>query len=77
MEPEVREFLLKIVQSISMGMVWLLINMTIGIYYGFAFFEGSPTAGNYLYYIGCLGSFILLILMRNKLNWKYFCDIMG
>ena len=40
MEDDVKEFLVKIMQSISMGLVWLLVNMSIGIYYGFAFFEG-------------------------------------
>ena len=74
MEPEVREFLIKIVQSISMGMVWLLINMTIGIYFGFAFFEGRPTLGNCLYYIAFLGSLLLLILYLRK-KWKGWEEI--
>ena len=74
MEPEVREFLVKIMQSISMGLVWLLINMTIGIYFGFAFFEGSPTPGNYIYYIAFLGSLILLILYLRK-KWKGWEEI--
>jgi len=69
MEPEVREFLVKIMQSISMGLVWLLVNMSIGIYFGFAFFEGSPTVVNYLYYIGFLVSLSLLILYLRK-KWK-------
>jgi len=69
MEPEVREFLVKIVQSISMGLVWLLINMSMGIYFGFAFFEGSPTLGNYIYYIAFLSSLVLLILYLRK-KWK-------
>ncbi len=69
MEPEVREFLVKIMQSISMGMVWLLINMSIGIYYGYAFFEDSPTAGNYIYWTAFLASFVALILYLKK-KWK-------
>jgi len=74
MEPEVREFLLKIVQSISMGMVWLLVNMSIGIYYGFAFFEGMPTLGNYIYYVAFLASLVLLILYLRK-KWKGWQEI--
>lgn len=69
MEPEVREFLVKIMQSISMGLVWLLINMSIGIYYGYAFFEGSPMMSNYIYYIAFLASLIALILYLKK-KWK-------
>ncbi len=69
MEPEVREFLVKIMQSISMGMVWLLVNMSIGIYYGYAFFEESPTMGNYFYWIAFLASLVALILYLKK-KWK-------
>jgi hypothetical protein len=69
MEPEVREFLVRIMQSISMGLVWLLVNMSVGIYYGFAFFEDGPTLGNYLYYIGFLLSLAWLIFYLKK-KWK-------
>jgi hypothetical protein len=69
MEPEVREFLVKIMQSISMGLVWLLINMSIGIYLGFAFFEGVPSMGNYIYYAAFLISLVALILYLKK-KWK-------
>ncbi len=69
MEPEVREFLIKIVQSISMGLLWLLSNMTFGIYFGYAFFEGVPTSGNIVYYICFLFTFILLVKYLRK-KWK-------
>ena len=69
MEDDVREFLVKIMQSISMGLVWLLANMSIGIYFGFAFFEGIPTIGNYVYYIAFLASLIALIIYLRK-KWK-------
>ena len=74
MEPEVREFLVKIVQSLSMGLLWLLVNMSIGIYYGLAFFEGSPSIGNYLYYVGFIASLVLLILYLKK-KWKGWEEI--
>ena len=74
MEQEIKEFLLKIVQSISMGMVWLLVNMSIGIYYGFAFFEDRPTLGNYIYYLAFLASLVLLILYLRK-KWKGWQEI--
>jgi hypothetical protein len=69
MEPDVREFLVKIMQSISMGLVWLLINMSIGIYFEFAFFEGIPTLGNYIYYAAFLVSLFALIRYLKK-KWK-------
>lgn len=74
MEPEVREFLVRIMQSISIGLVWLLVNMSIGIYYGFAFFEDVPTLGNYLYYIGFLLSLTWLIFYLKK-KWKGWDEI--
>ncbi len=74
MDPEVKEFLVKIVHSISMAMVWLLMNMTIGIYFGYAFFEKSPTLGNIIYYIVFLLSLALLIIYLRK-KWKGWEEI--
>ena len=69
MEQDVKEFLLRIVQTISMAMLWLLLNMTIGIYFDLAFFEGTPTIWNYIFYLWFLITFILLLIyFRNK--WK-------
>ena len=74
MEPDVRAFLIKIVQSLSMGLVWLLANMSVGIYFGFAFFEGQPQLGNYIYYVVFLVSLILLIYYLKK-KWKGWQEI--
>lgn len=74
MEDDVKEFLIKIMQSISMGLVWLLTNMSVGIYYGFAFFEGRPTIGNYIYYTVFTISLIALIVYLQK-KWKGWKEI--
>jgi hypothetical protein len=69
MDPDVRFFLMTIVQSISMVMLWMLLNMTFGIYYGFAFFDDGATLGNYIYYPLMVISFVFLIrYLKNK--WK-------
>ena len=74
MEEDVKEFLIKIVQSISMGLVWLLANMSIGIYFGFAFFEGRPSLGNYIYYtLFILSLFALINYLQKK--WKGWEEI--
>jgi hypothetical protein len=72
MEPEVKDFLLRIVNTISMGLVWLLVNMSVGIYYGFAFFEDKPSVGNYIFYVWFIISlgFLLLYLKRKWKGWK-------
>jgi len=74
MEPEIKAFLIKIVQSLSMAMLWLLINMSVGIYFGLAFFEGSPDLGNYFYYAGFLISLAALIFYLRK-KWKGWEEI--
>ncbi len=69
MEPDVRIFLVTIVQTISMAMLWMLVNMTAGIYYGLGFFEKSPWWGNYVFYCWLLLSFVWLIKYFKK-KWK-------
>ena len=73
MEPDVREFLVRIVQSLSMAMVWLLVNMTLGIYFELGFFENTPTLWNYIFYVWFLASLVLLILYFRK-KWKGHLD---
>jgi hypothetical protein len=74
MEPDVKAFLLLIIQTLSMGLLWLLINMTAGIYFDLGFFEGSPSIWNILYYIFFLGSLALLIMYLRK-KWKGWKEI--
>lgn len=69
MEEETRAFLTKILQTISIVLLWMMINVFVGIYKGFAFFEDKPGWGNYLYYAGFLISLVALIVhLRRK--WK-------
>jgi hypothetical protein len=69
MEPDVKEFLVRIMQTISMSVVWLLVNMTLGIYYNFAFFDTTPSIWNYLFYLWFLISFGLLLYYFHK-KWE-------
>lgn len=69
MEPEVRDFLVRIATSLSVGLLWLLINSTVGIALNFAFFDGRPGIGNYIFYIWFVGSFIGLIIYYKR-KWK-------
>jgi uncharacterized membrane protein YcaP (DUF421 family) len=74
MEPEVTAFLIKIVQSISMVMLWMLVNMTIGIYYGLAFVENDITLSNVLYGIFLIVSFVFLFIYLKR-KWKDFKEL--
>ena len=69
-EPEVKSFLSKIVTSLSIGLLWMLINSTIGIYFNFAFFENKPTIGNYIFYVWFLVSLYFLIKLYRRI-WKF------
>ncbi len=60
-EPDVWNFLRKILSSISISLLWLLINSTIGIGLNYAFFENKPSLGNYIFYAWFLISFIFLL----------------
>lgn len=69
MEPEAQDFLKRIVQTVSVGMLFLLLHMTFGLYLNWGFFEGSPTIGNLIYYIVFLASLAGLIYFYYRL-WK-------
>lgn len=69
MEPEVKDFLQKIVSSLFLGLLWLIVNMTAGIYYGWLFIKDRISTGNIFYYIFLVGSLTALILFYRR-TWK-------
>ena len=69
MEPEVRDFLTRVVWSIGAGLLYLIINSTIGIAGGWFFFADSPTLGNYIFYVWFVGTTVGLVVLMIKL-WK-------
>jgi hypothetical protein len=66
MEPEVREFLQKIVWSLSAIMVWMLINILVGIKWGYALFEKGHTLGSVIFYIWIMISSYFLFRLYQK-----------
>lgn len=69
MEPEVRRFLKRIVQSLSLGLLWLFINLTIGIYVGLMVPEHELTIGNIIFYIWMAVSLAALLWVLYRI-WK-------
>lgn len=69
MEPEVREFLRRIMYSVVIGFTWMMINSTFGIMFGFAFFETGFTWGNAIFYTWFIASFGLMLWLYFKL-WR-------
>ncbi len=69
MEPEVRAFLARIVQTISLVILWMFINTLIGIKWGYLFLDGKITVWHIVYYVLMIASGIwLLIYLLRK--WK-------
>ncbi|WP_290794285.1 hypothetical protein [Flavihumibacter sp. UBA7668] len=69
MEKDARDLLYKTLMTLSIGALWMLLNMTIGIYAGWFFFENSPKLGNYICYVFFLGSLAWVLRYFYKL-WK-------
>lgn len=68
-EENPQAFLVLIVQTISVLMIWMIINVLVGIYFGYGFFENRPGWQNYLYYVGLLVSLVFLVKYLIK-KWK-------
>lgn len=60
---------MKVSASMSVGLLWLIINMTLGIYFEWLFFYEKPTLGNYIFYFFMIASLIWMIRYNYKL-WK-------
>ena len=69
MEDETREFLVRILNTVAIVLLWMMMNVFIGIYKGYAFFEEKPDWTHYSYYAFLVISFIVLII-HLKRKWK-------
>lgn len=69
MEPEIKDFLKRVVWSLSLGLVYLILNASIGIAGNWLFFDEQPTFGNYIFYAWLLASTTGLIWVLYKW-WK-------
>ena len=71
MEGDVPRLFRKLVKTLSAAIIWLMVNNIIGLYLGWMFFHGTPTLGNYIFYVFLLGTLTLLILYFIKV-WKEY-----
>ena len=69
MEPDAQELLVKVSKSLGSGLLWLMINMTMGIYMGWLFFGDHMTTGNYIFYAFMIISLAGLIWYNIRV-WK-------
>jgi hypothetical protein len=69
MEPDVQNFLKRVVWSITLVLIYMLIISTAGIAGGWLFFNDSPGLGNYIFYTWILFSTVGTIWLLVKW-WK-------
>ncbi len=68
-DPGVKKFFIKILNSICMGLFWMMACATAGIYYKLGYLNGKPLIYTILFYAGMLISLSLLIRYLYKI-WK-------
>ena len=69
MEPGIKEFFKRLSASIGLCILWMTVNLVIGVKYGYAFFEDKIHWSNIVYYIWVVASFIALIFLYFKI-WE-------
>lgn len=67
MEQDARDLLYKTLMTLSVGALWMLVNMCIGLFAGWFFFESTPTPGNYICYAFSVISLIAMLRYFYKL----------
>lgn len=68
-DPDVKKFLLKVLNSISLVLLWLLACATAGIYFELGYTSGKPVIYTILFYAGMLITFLLLLRYLYN-TWK-------
>jgi hypothetical protein len=68
-EEDPKDFLVRIVNTIAIVMLWMMANVFFGFYKDYAFFDQRLNWTNYLFYAFSLGSLIALIIYLYR-KWK-------
>jgi hypothetical protein len=70
MEPQLLQFLNRIMRTIGLGLLWMILNSSLGIMWGYAYIESSWKLSNVLFYIFLVLSFIGLLYVLYKI-WHH------
>ena len=68
-DPEVKKYFLKILSTISYGLLWLMSTVTAGIYFELGWTGIRPLYAVILFYVIAVAAFILLLRYYYRL-WK-------
>jgi hypothetical protein len=69
MEPEAKKYLLKVLNSLSFGLLWLALNVLGGLYWGYAIIEERLSLSNILYFAWFLLSLVALLYCYYRI-WR-------
>jgi len=69
MEEDAARLLVKVVKTISIAIVWMIVTMIIGIYFGWFFYYKTPTLGNIICYLFNTATLVLVLIYLKRL-WK-------
>jgi len=68
-DPGVKKFFIKILNSISIALFWMMACATVGIYFKLGYTNGKPLIYTILFYAGMIISLFFLIRYLYK-TWK-------
>jgi hypothetical protein len=66
-DPEVKKYFRKVINSISIGLLWMMLMVFVGLYHGWAFRDGRAVIYNIIFYSVLVLSLALLIRYYYKL----------
>jgi hypothetical protein len=69
MEPEAKKYLLKVLHSLSFGLLWLALNVLGGLYWGYAIIEEKLSLSNILYFTWFVASLVALLYCYYRI-WR-------
>jgi prepilin-type processing-associated H-X9-DG protein len=69
MEPKIIRYLKRIIKTLSIGLIWMIINARLGISSNYAFVDGNIKTSNIVFYIWFVISLAAMIFYLYKL-WK-------
>jgi hypothetical protein len=68
-DPEIKKYFRKIISSISLGLLWLMSGLTLGLYYGLAYRNDISMIYVILFYAYFLASLLVLIRYLHR-TWR-------
>jgi hypothetical protein len=68
-DSDIKQFFVKILNSIAMGLLWMIASVTAGLYFGLAYHTDKPIIYTFIFYAAMIGTLGLLIRYLYR-TWK-------